>query len=170
LRRNLIPIATTLRTTAQRNASAIISYFSSRIKEMDMSSQNLRPKWWQLYLVFPLLIGLFAVDHRLNISTRGHQVAQIGILLVIYGLVHLWLRANAKALSRMGQSQSQGTITVIRVPPSQFPDEETEKRSLLYLPDSEVKGILSATFEADYIDMEAFPVDEIPEESKKEQR
>ncbi len=61
-----------------------------------MSSNYARPKWWQLYLTFPLLIALFAVDSRLKISMRGHQAVQIVIVLLIYRLVHLWLRANAK--------------------------------------------------------------------------
>ena len=37
---------------------------------------------------------------------RGHQAVQIGIILLVYGLIHLWLKANAAALSNMDQSNS----------------------------------------------------------------
>jgi hypothetical protein len=133
-----------------------------------MSSSNTRPKWWQLYLTFPLLIALFLVDNRINLSQRGHIVVQIGILLLVYGLVHLWLKANSTALSRMDQRQYRGTVTVIRIPPHQLPDTGTNKRPMFQLPDSEIKGTLSDTFEMDYIDAEFFSVDEAAQDMKKE--
>jgi len=112
-----------------------------------MSSQDIRPKWWQLYLTFPLLIALFVVENRLKISTSGHQIMQIGILLLVYGLVHLWLKANATALSKMDQQPYHGTITVIQIPPYQL--TESDKPPTFHLPDSEIKGVLSDTFEMD---------------------
>jgi hypothetical protein len=131
-----------------------------------MFSSNIRPKWWQLYLTFPLLIVLFVVENRLKISTRGHQAVQIGILLLIYGLVHLWLRANAAALSKMDRIQDHATFTVIEIHPYQL--SEKDKRSVFQLPDSEIKGVLSDTFEMEYIDAEAFPIDEVSQELNKE--
>jgi len=131
-----------------------------------MSSQDLRPKWWQLYLIFPLLIALFVVENRLKISARGHQAVQIGILLIIYGLVHLWLKANSAALSKMDRIQAHATFKVIEIPPSQ--PSEKNKRWVFQVPDSEIKGVLGDTFEMDYIDAESFPVDEVSQESKKE--
>lgn len=131
-----------------------------------MSSSNLRPKWWQLYLTFPLLIALFVLDARLKISTRGHQGVQIGILLLVYGLVHLWLKANASALSKMDQRPAQRTITVIRVPISQLPDED--QRPIFDLPASEIKGVLSDTFDVEYIDAKVSSIDEVSQELKKE--
>jgi hypothetical protein len=132
-----------------------------------MSSSNLRPKWWQLYLTFPLLIALFVLDARLEISVRGHQAVQIGILLLVYGLVHLWLRANANALSKMDRSQP-GMVTVIRIPPYELPETDKVKRPMFQLSGSEVKGVLSETYEMDYIDAEALPIDEVSQELKKE--
>jgi hypothetical protein len=133
-----------------------------------MSSNYNNPKWWQLYLTFPLLIVLFAVDSRLKISIRGHQAVQIGIILLVYGLVHLWLKANSTALSKMNREQYYGRVTVIRIPPSQLPDADRDKHPILQLPDSEIKGVLSDTFEMDYIDAESFPVEEVPQELNKE--
>ena len=93
---------------------------------------------------------------------------QIGILLLVYALVHLWLKANSTALSKMDQRQYRGTIRVIRIPPSQLSDSGKDSRPMFQLPASEIKGMLSDTFEMDYIDAEAFPVDEVPQELKKE--
>jgi hypothetical protein len=131
-----------------------------------MFSPTHRPKWWQLYLTFPLLIALFAVDARLKLSVRGHQAVQIGILLLVYGLIHLWLKANSPALSRTDQSQEHGRITVIRIPVRQLPDTGTD--SILKLPASEIKGVLSDTFDVDAIEAESLPLDEVPEGLKKE--
>jgi len=137
-----------------------------------MSPNHARPprcaQWWQLYLTFPLLIALFAVDTRLKLSTRGHQVMQIGILLLIYGLIHLWLKANARALSRMDHRQHYGTFRVIRIPPYQPPESKTDQHPLFQLPASEIKGVLGDTFEMDCIDAESFPVDEVSKELNKE--
>jgi hypothetical protein len=124
-----------------------------------VSTRYALPKWWQLYFTFPLLIALFMFDHRLIISQRGHQAMQIGILLLVYGLVHLWLKANSKALSEMDRRQYYGTVTVIRVPPYQPPDTNSDKRPMFQLPNSEIKGTLSDTFEMDYIDAEFIHVD-----------
>ena len=133
-----------------------------------MSTNYARPKWWQLYLTFPLLIALFALDNRLKITTRGHQAVQIGIVLIVFGLVHLWLKANATALSRMDQRRLHQTVTVTRVPSYQLPGTNSGKRPMFQLPDSEIKGTLSDTFEMDYIDAEIFTLDEVPQELNKE--
>ena len=131
-----------------------------------MSSSNLRPKWWQLYLTFPLLIVLFVAEHRLKISSRGHQAVQIAIVLLIFGLIHLWMKANASALSRMDQEQYYGRVTVVRIPPDQLSDLAIAERSTLG--PLEIKGVLSDTFEMDYIDAESLPVDEVSEVLKKD--
>jgi hypothetical protein len=126
-----------------------------------MNSSNARPKWWQVYLTLPLLVALFIVDSRLNISTRGHQWVQIGIILLIYGIVHMWLKANASALSNLDRLQGYRTFTVIQIP-------DKDHRPMLHVPDSELKTVLSNTFELDDIDAEFLPIDEVPQESDKE--
>ncbi len=127
-----------------------------------MISSNSRPKWWQLYLVFPILIALFIFDHRLKISTRGHEVVQLGILLVVYGLIYWWLKANSSALSRMDQ-QNYSRVIVLQVP-----NEDDRNHSLFQIPNSEIKGVLSNTFEMDTVDAKLLPIETIPEELKKE--
>ncbi len=131
-----------------------------------MSSRNSHPKWWQLYLTFPLLIVLFIVDSRLKISNRGHQVVQIGIVLLVYGLIHLWLKANARALRQMEEGEYRRTFTAIEILPAQLPD--TDKHLVFQIPDSEIKGVLDDTFERNYIDAEFSSLDNISQELKKE--
>jgi hypothetical protein len=120
-----------------------------------MVPSNLRPKWWQVYLTLPLLIALFIMDSRLKISARGHQTIQIGIVLLVYGLIHLWLKANASALSKMDQEQVRGRIAVIQAPISQLPGADVRRRPMFELPASEIKGVLSDTFDMDYMNAEA---------------
>jgi hypothetical protein len=121
-----------------------------------------------VYLTFPLLIALFALDARLKISTRGHQLMQIGILLFVYGLVHLWLKANSSALLQMDQEQYRGRITVIQIPPYQRSDTDKGQYAMLQLPDSQMKGVLDDTYQVDYINAESFSSDEISQELDKE--
>ena len=131
-----------------------------------MSTSYARPKWWQVYLTFPLLIVLFMLDNRLKLSERGHQAMQIGIVLLVYGLVHVWLKANARALSNMDQRRFHGTVTVTRVLSYQLTESRSDKRPMFQLPNSEIKGTLSDTFEIDYIDAEYSSVDEVQQEIK----
>jgi hypothetical protein len=133
-----------------------------------VSTDYARPKWWQVYLAFPLLIALFMADNHLKLSERGHQAVQIGIILLVYGLIHVWLKANARALSKMDQKQFHGMVTVIRVPSYQLPGTKSDKHPRFQFPNSEIKGTLSDTFEMDYIDTEFFSVDEVPQELNKE--
>ncbi|CAG0984365.1 hypothetical protein PLCT2_02100 [Planctomycetaceae bacterium] len=126
--------------------------------------QDVRPKWWQLYLALPLLIGLFMVDFRLNLSARGHQIAQLGILLFVYWLVHLWLKANEPALFKMDTSRQGAIISII-----QFPlRDQNLNQPLLQLPKSEIKGVLGDTFEMDSTETEIFPMKEISQDYQKE--
>ena len=127
-----------------------------------MKKAKTDPKWWQLYLTFPLLIVLFTAENRLKISIRGHQVVQVGIILCVYWLIHKWLKANELALSGMGRLEHSPTFRVIQPPMDSLPEEN--KRSLFQLPDSEIKGVLSDTFDIDIIDVKASPVEEVSNE------
>jgi hypothetical protein len=125
--------------------------------------QDVRPKWWQLYLTLPLLIGLFMVDFRLQLSTRGHQIVQLGILLFVYWLVHLWLKANQAAMGKAENAGHPMIITFVQTPPN-----ERRTQPLFHLPDSEVKGLLDNTFEMDIIDAEFLPMEEVSQKLNKE--
>jgi predicted ferric reductase len=131
-----------------------------------MTSSNARPKWWQLYLSLPLIVVLFVLDHQLNISTHAHQALQIGILVVVYGLIYRWLKANSMALSRMDQEQYYGRVTFVQIQPPLLHEDQAERHPMLQLPNSEVKGILGNTLEMGTSD--AFPINQGPQKVNKE--
>jgi hypothetical protein len=129
--------------------------------EMTMSSRNTHPKWWQVYLTLPLLIALFALDSRLRISIRGHQAVQIGIVLLIYGSIHFWLKANHSALAGEVREQPIKIYRVIEIPPTGSPEFEGEEKSILQFSDSEIHGLLGDDMEMGYTDPELFSYKEI---------
>ncbi len=131
-----------------------------------MNTSTARTKWWQVYLTLSLLIVLFIFDSRLKISGRGHQAVQIGIILLVYGLVHLWLNANQAALAEYGQYR--GTVIISRPHVYKLVNTHSENHSMVQLQDTEIKGTLSDTFEMDYIYADFFSVDEVSQELKKE--
>ncbi len=129
-----------------------------------MSQPTIRPRWWQLYLTLPLLLALFLVERRLRLSAGGHLAAQIGIVLLIYGLIDVWLRANARALSRADQDETHETIIISPIPSRRLPHH----RPMFEFPDAEIKGTLSDTFEIDVIDAEFLPTEDSVTYLKKE--
>ena len=65
-----------------------------------MEKERRRPSWWQLWLLLPALGILAFLEARASLSPAGHRVVEVAIILVIYGLVSVWLRANQAALLR----------------------------------------------------------------------
>jgi hypothetical protein len=55
---------------------------------------NRRVPWWQAFAFVPLLVGLFVGEQRLRFSPAGHQTVQVIIVLFIFGLLNLWLKAQ----------------------------------------------------------------------------
>lgn len=129
-----------------------------------MSNPIVRPRWWQLYLTLPLLLVLFLVERRLRLSAGGHLVAQIGIVLLIYGLIDMWLRANARALSHADHDEIRETIIIDPIPPRRLP----RHRPMFEFPEAEIKGTLSDTFEIDVIDAEFLPSEHSVNDLNKE--
>jgi hypothetical protein len=65
-----------------------------------MDTQDPRPAWRQLLLLLPVMIGLTALEARAPFSEPVHTAATVGILVLTYALVGLWVRANRLALTR----------------------------------------------------------------------
>ena len=72
------------------------------------------PAWWLLPALLPLLAGLFVVEQRASLPPGGHTALQAGIVLFIYGVVWLWLRASSLRLlwSTQGASYQERVIEV----------------------------------------------------------
>jgi len=88
-----------------------------------MKTHDGRPSWWQLYLLGLGMIGLLVLGALGPLSERGHQAAAIGTLLLVWGLVELWLRANTAALLHVS-----GLVLVPQPGPKvvrETPDEES---------------------------------------------
>ncbi len=58
-----------------------------------------KPKWWLLYAVVPLMIGLLWLASQLAVAAWMHQVAQMAIVLLAFSLLALWVHANQGAVA-----------------------------------------------------------------------
>jgi len=117
-----------------------------------MSSEKKHPKWWQLYVMLPLLVSLFLPEMQAPLTETEHIIAQLGILCLIFGFMQLWMRANRSALMHMDEEQGYWRINVYEFPPAQLRTHDdmrdrTSTRPLLQIPASGLKGVLSDTFE-----------------------
>jgi hypothetical protein len=83
-----------------------------------MGKERRRPSWWQLWLLLPALGILAFLEVRASLSPAGHRVVEVATILVIYGLVSVWLRANQAGLLRESRDGlSQTTVeTVVYLP------------------------------------------------------
>jgi hypothetical protein len=83
-----------------------------------MTEERRRPSWWQLWLLLPVFGILAFSEARASLSPAGHRVVEVAIILVVYGLVSVWLRANrARVLHESRDSLAQTRAeTVIYLP------------------------------------------------------
>lgn len=56
--------------------------------------------WWQLWLLFPVLGILALLEVRAPLSPSGHVVVELGAVLILFGLIWAWVRANRVAMLR----------------------------------------------------------------------
>jgi hypothetical protein len=49
---------------------------------------------WAFELLALLLIGVMLLDHYLDLSPAWEEALIIGVIVVVYGLIALWWRAN----------------------------------------------------------------------------
>jgi hypothetical protein len=72
-----------------------------------MKNNNLRPNWFLLVLLVGGVLRLFWLEVKAPFSQAGHIWAEIGLALLLYGIVAVWLKANEKALL-MGDMEKVG--------------------------------------------------------------
>jgi hypothetical protein len=63
-----------------------------------MSNDVRRPRWWLLYVAVPLGAALFWLEARAPLSEGWHRTVQVGVVLVVFGMVELWRICNVAAL------------------------------------------------------------------------
>ena len=121
-----------------------------------MVPRRRKPQWWQLYVGLPLLCSLFVFEINLHLSHTDDTMLQLAILGLIFVFMRLWLRANNGALMELDEEaperREQWGVRVY-----QFPAAEritpvrvsTVRGPLIDIPQGEIKGVLSPTFELD---------------------
>ncbi len=57
-----------------------------------------KPNWWLLYLTVPLMLGLLVIEGRMPYPLVVHRIAEVVIVLLSFGLMFLWVRANEGGL------------------------------------------------------------------------
>ena len=124
-----------------------------------MSSEKKHPKWWQLYVMLPILVSLFYPETRATLTETEHIIAEVGLLFLIFGFVQVWLRANRSALMSIDPAEAGWRIKLYEIPMEQLralherEDAATPPRGL-ELPAGEIKGVLGDAFDR------GFPEDE----------
>jgi hypothetical protein len=63
-----------------------------------MENNYPKPKWWRLYTILPVAVGLLLIDSQLALPSLGHKLVEIGIVLLTSALLGTWVLANAAAL------------------------------------------------------------------------
>lgn len=119
-----------------------------------MTTGTKHPKWWQVYVMLPLLVSLFLPEMRVRLTETEHIIAQLGILFLIFGFMQLWLRANRSALMDIGDEEGIWRVHIHEIPserqkPLEDVGERARERPLLRIPAAGLKGALSNTFEWD---------------------
>ncbi|MFN8493021.1 MAG: hypothetical protein U0350_35790 [Caldilineaceae bacterium] len=102
-----------------------------------MFTQKRKPKWWQLGLLAPLMVGLLILDARLTLSQWEHQCIEVGVVLLMYGSMACWLWLNQEALeneaNKPGGWQRIAPET-LQQPTEPLPPVETEQPSVVAYP------------------------------------
>jgi len=83
-----------------------------------MRVKRSRPSWWQLWLLVPALAIAAFLEARASLSPAGHIVVEVAIVLIVYGLLSVWMRANRIELLRESSDDwSQANLeTVAQLP------------------------------------------------------
>lgn len=96
-----------------------------------------KANWWLVFALLPLMIVLLVGETFLPESPLGHGVFEVGIVVVTFGLMALWVHANADALIEedyaahswiMTDVSSEEARTVDALPLADCLDETGEQR------------------------------------------
>ena len=57
-----------------------------------------KPTWWLAFALAPLMIVLLVIEGQTPGSLVEHRILEIGIVILTFGLMGLWVHANQAAL------------------------------------------------------------------------
>lgn len=63
--------------------------------------RNCKPRWNMLNLIVLLAVGSLILTHGLHLTPTSHKVMLFVIVVVIYGLMGWWVKANTAALEAL---------------------------------------------------------------------
>lgn len=59
-----------------------------------MQKPRSRPNWLVLFLVITPVLGVLWLEAREPLSQVDHKIVEIGLVVLLYGIVAVWLKAN----------------------------------------------------------------------------
>ncbi|CAG0945448.1 hypothetical protein ANRL1_02354 [Anaerolineae bacterium] len=69
-----------------------------------------KPTWWLVFALTPLMIVLLVIESQTPGSIIEHRILEIGIVLLTFGLMGLWVHANQAALINEDLEKEQWVI------------------------------------------------------------
>lgn len=88
-----------------------------------------RPAWWQLYILLPLMLALLAAQHFLPLPGISDQLVDIGIVLLTFVGMFVWVRLNLGLIERVDLDDEQALrdlkVTVHEPQNAKVDDEHT---------------------------------------------
>jgi hypothetical protein len=86
-----------------------------------------RPSWWRLYSVATVMLALIGVVETYVPDGIWRRTLEVMIAGAAFAVMHLWVRANRRALDMVGE-RNAGFRRVVEIPPAlEVPDRWTER-------------------------------------------
>jgi hypothetical protein len=98
-----------------------------------------KPNWWQLYVLVPTMVAALLVDSRMTYSATMHQYVEIGIVVVTFALMALWIQVNRAGIET--EEFDQTSISVEVPDRAEFP---IGAEVAFFVPDGEAESRVSA--------------------------
>jgi hypothetical protein len=97
-------------------------------KGVVMSKKHNKPAWWVLYILVVVMIGALIAESRDGLPSWANEIGGIGILLIFFALVVIWLSVNASALwEEESELAKRENYRIREYDPEPWPREEDTK-------------------------------------------
>jgi hypothetical protein len=83
-----------------------------------MDTKHHKPNWWLLFLLIPLMLALLVVVPQFFRASLSGEIADGTVVVAIFGLMLLWVRANESALVWEEAQKARGTIKITIIEPA----------------------------------------------------